>query len=63
MEKYGMDEHSCSMNVHPNMFIILSRYKSYKQLNKYLSTFGLTKGERKCVIRQLKDKGYAHPKQ
>lgn len=56
------EEHSCTMNAHPNVFLLLSKYKSYKQLNKYLASFGLTKGERKSVVRQLKDKGYSHSK-
>ena len=44
------------LNVHPSIFVVLSKFRTYKKINKYLAQFGLTKSQRKHVIRQLKNK-------
>lgn len=49
------------INIHPGAFASLSKFKTYKQLNKYLAQFGLTRGERRCITRQLKNNGYSYP--
>lgn len=43
------------LNFHPSILVILAKFKSYKKINKYLAQFGLTKSQRKHVIRQLKN--------
>lgn len=45
------------LNFHPSIFVALSKFRTYKKINKYLAQFGLTKSQRKHVIRKLKNSG------
>jgi hypothetical protein len=51
------EENSEPANVHPSIFPVLFSLRKYKKINKYLAQFGLTKSQRKHVIRQLKNSG------
>lgn len=49
------EENSEPVNVHPSIFPVLFAFRTYKKINKYLACFGLTKAQRKHIIRQLKN--------
>lgn len=51
------EEFTEPLNFHPSIFVVLSKFRTYKKINKYLAQFGLTKSQLKHVMRQLKNRG------